>query len=152
MALNCLINFAKEETILADTKQHQRIKGIFIALCCHHRCEWQHYVGRYYIEKWGFEEGSFQILTSLTSWATCGNKHQVDSNMAIHDPETDFGQRYKNLNLSVQKREEIGNKCKLLIDQGRVMFLKENGINAKLLYFIQKEISLENVALIAAEN
>lgn len=47
--------------------------GILIALCCHHRCSWQTYVGKEFLTEQGFTEEDFSLLTTLTSWCTCGS-------------------------------------------------------------------------------
>ena len=57
-----------------------------IALCCHHRCSWQSYVGKLFLQDQGFSREDFQLLTSISSWATCGfgknksedNEHDID--------------------------------------------------------------------------
>ena len=46
-------------------------------------------------------------------------------------------------------REAIGLKCKRLIDLGRLAYLKEHGLDARLVYFVEKATSLENVMIIA---
>lgn len=47
--------------------------GMLIALCCHHRCEWSPYVGKEFLTEQGFTEEDFSLLTSITSWCTCGS-------------------------------------------------------------------------------
>lgn len=46
--------------------------GLMIALCCHHRCEWSHFVGKDLLLSHGFTSDQFRLLCGLTSWATCG--------------------------------------------------------------------------------
>ncbi len=59
--------------------------------------------------------------------------------------------RYDRLNLDRPKREEIGRRCKRLIDMGRCDFVaKKIGLkNARLVYYVDPNISLENVAIFA---
>lgn len=40
-------------------------------------------------------------------------------------------------------------QCKRLIDAGRVHYLKSKGYETKLVTYIDKSVSLENVALVA---
>lgn len=47
-------------------------KGLAIALCCHHVCAWEDYVAPEFFEQQGFQDHEFPLLTSMTSWATCG--------------------------------------------------------------------------------
>ncbi len=44
---------------------------------------------------------------------------------------------------------EIGFKCKRLIDYGRVLFLREQGYNASLYYYVDRDVTLENCLLVA---
>lgn len=44
------------------------------ALCCHHCCSWDSYVGREFLENRGFTPYYFHILCCLSSWATCGSR------------------------------------------------------------------------------
>ncbi len=50
----------------------ERVAGIMIALCCHHRCDWDVFVGQDFLKGRGFDEEDFDLLCGLTSWATCG--------------------------------------------------------------------------------
>ena len=62
--------------------------------------------------------------------------------------------RYVRLNLDRLSREEIGRRCKRLLDQGRCDFVaRKIGLaNAKLVYYVDPNISLENVALFASND
>ena len=45
--------------------------------------------------------------------------------------------------------EGVGLKCKRLIDLARVHYLQKNGMKPRLLYYVERTTSLENVLLIA---
>ena len=45
--------------------------------------------------------------------------------------------------------EEIGRRCKRLMDAGRIWYLKQFDLDASLLYYVDRSVSLENVALVA---
>lgn len=49
------------------------IKGISLAMCCHHRCDWKSYVGKKFLEENDMSVHQFNIMRSMTSWAVCGN-------------------------------------------------------------------------------
>ncbi|KAI9905906.1 hypothetical protein PsorP6_014179 [Peronosclerospora sorghi] len=49
-----------------------RVNGLAIALCCHHVCEWEDYVNPKFLKAHGFKAEEFKLLTSMTSWTTCG--------------------------------------------------------------------------------
>lgn len=51
--------------------------------------------------------------------------------------------------LDFDAREKLGQQCKRLLDIGRVMYLREKGFDAELVYYVDKETSLENLALMA---
>jgi tRNA:m4X modification enzyme len=46
-------------------------------------------------------------------------------------------------------REEVGLKCKRVLDLARLHYLRERGMEGRLLYFVSRSTSLENVLLIA---
>jgi len=46
-------------------------RGMMVALCCHHRCDWATYVGRDFMTSCGVTPREFDLLTRLSSWATC---------------------------------------------------------------------------------
>ena len=63
-----------ENKVERGTDKENHLLGLMIALCCHHRCEWNTFVGKkYLIETAGFSKNEFTLLCGLTSWATCGS-------------------------------------------------------------------------------
>ena len=52
-------------------------------------------------------------------------------------------------NLLPQEGEEIGRRCKQLIDRGRVNYLIEHGYKTEQICYTDREHTLENMALIA---
>ncbi|XP_066453326.1 tRNA:m(4)X modification enzyme TRM13 homolog isoform X2 [Eleutherodactylus coqui] len=139
------------------------VNGVVIALCCHHRCDWQHYVGKDFFEKLGLGQQEFGFFQRMSSWATCGTRKpsQVENSNGkekLEDPEEhDVDQKnnacdtesVQGLQISVEEREHLGRLCKLLIDRGRVDYLERMGYKASLEYYTEPEVSLENVLLIA---
>jgi tRNA:m4X modification enzyme len=51
--------------------------------------------------------------------------------------------------LPAEEREVLGRKCKRLLDYGRVVWLREQGLHAELVHFCQPHVSLENCLLVA---
>ena len=45
--------------------------------------------------------------------------------------------------------EGVGLKCKRLIDLARLNYLRQNGLETRLLYYVDRATSLENVLLLA---
>ncbi|XP_043941713.1 tRNA:m(4)X modification enzyme TRM13 homolog [Protopterus annectens] len=138
--------------------------GVAVALCCHHRCDWSHYVGKEYFASLGLGCKEFSFFQRMSSWATCGMRRPpaegVTSDGGIteqtdveeHDQE---GELQPSLSdslegcLTVEERENIGHLCKLLIDYGRTEYIKQKGYSAALQYYTKPSISLENVLLTA---
>ncbi|XP_053325954.1 tRNA:m(4)X modification enzyme TRM13 homolog [Spea bombifrons] len=159
-------NCAKEDKSVPS--QQNPVAGIVIALCCHHRCDWQHYVGREFFQNLGLGQREFNFFQRMSSWATCGTRKSLPdtSHVTEHgetegreDEDDDGGQRMPSFNsetvqglLSVEERENLGRLCKLLIDRGRVDYLRRMGYEAALQYYTDPEVSLENVLLTALPN
>lgn len=53
------------------------------------------------------------------------------------------------MGLSVERREEIGRRCKLLLDVARIQYLSEARLNAQLVQFVDRDVTPENVAILA---
>ncbi|XP_040327026.1 tRNA:m(4)X modification enzyme TRM13 homolog isoform X2 [Herpailurus yagouaroundi] len=146
------------------------VAGIVIALCCHHRCDWRHYVGKEYFRALGLGAVDFHYFQRMSSWATCGmrktsleasnvtskrkDKHSDDSEE--HDDGgcriTDDSTESLPGLLTVEEKKKIGHLCKLLIDQGRVEYLQQKGFSPALQYYTDPLVSLENVLLTALPN
>ncbi|XP_069088266.1 tRNA:m(4)X modification enzyme TRM13 homolog isoform X1 [Pleurodeles waltl] len=141
------------------------IAGIVIALCCHHRCDWKHYVGKSFFQALGLSEEDFSFFQRLSSWATCGirkkpddssTSHAVSSELENNADHHDLEDQLQNFSsdslqrlLTVEERENIGRLCKLLIDRGRIHYLQQKGYRADLQYYTDTAVSLENVLLTA---
>jgi len=147
--------------------------GMLIALCCHHRCEWSPYVGKEFLTEQGFTEEDFPLLTSITSWCTCGsgkprearNQSELEQRSpsiehASVPPEEDafspdesssssIRDRYARLQLDQATREEIGRQCKRVLDYGRLRYLQDVcDMDVKLKYYVGSFISLENALIV----
>ncbi|NXU49192.1 TRM13 enzyme, partial [Turnix velox] len=152
----------------ADNKSNKDycrpVAGIVIALCCHHKCDWTHYVGREFFKAVGLGPLEFHYFQRMSSWATCGmsetstraftsqesqdqtndtEEHEQTSSKTESSSDTIQG------TLTVGERKEIGCLCKLLIDHGRIEYLQQRGYEAALQYYTESAVSLENVLLTA---
>ncbi|XP_004420838.1 PREDICTED: tRNA:m(4)X modification enzyme TRM13 homolog [Ceratotherium simum simum] len=143
------------------------VAGIVIALCCHHRCDWRHYVGKEYFKALGLGAVEFHYFQRLSSWATCGmrktsleasnittmRKDNQNDNSEEHDDGgyriTDDSAESLSGFLTVEEKKKIGHLCKLLIDQGRIQYLQQKGFSPALQYYTDPLVSLENVLLTA---
>ncbi|XP_035862954.1 tRNA:m(4)X modification enzyme TRM13 homolog isoform X2 [Sander lucioperca] len=135
------------------------VLGVAVALCCHHRCEWRHYVGRRFFLQRGLGAREFSAFCRMSSWATCGLRpanqdappqDQEPTNQRgeeEHEPaeEADAVSGF----LTAAVREHVGRLCKQLIDSGRLDFLETHGFTSKLTRYASSQLTLENVLLTA---
>lgn len=147
--------------------QAVELGGLVFATCCHHRCSWDSYCGRGYLEGRGLTDVDFCLITKMSSWAVCGchprqqeedGQHatlssdeedqmgatqSVKSSSSGHPPPPPAtGQGY-----SPHPREAVGLLCKRLIDEGRVWFLRQLGLWAELVAYVDRSVSLENMLI-----
>ncbi|XP_008835494.2 tRNA:m(4)X modification enzyme TRM13 homolog, partial [Nannospalax galili] len=61
---------AKEGNERSVPEKQTPVAGIVIALCCHHRCDWRHYVGKEYFRALGLGAVEFYYFQRMSSWAT----------------------------------------------------------------------------------
>lgn len=143
LTLQCLFNgsYAPRSEAVSDSKP--ALRGIVIALCCRHICNYQSYPisGRKFLESNGIVKTpqDFQTLAKMTSWAVCSRRPGID----VKDTELHYSK------LSVEEREQCGLWARRFIDYGRVQSLRELGMNTELYQYVTSDISLENVALVA---
>lgn len=119
------------------------IRGLIVAFCCHHKCEYSSYVGREYLRQCGFTADEFPVLCSVVSWATCGfhSRSDVDSSRDSTAPRI--------AGRSSDEREVVGRRAKTLLNWGRLVFLESVGFQAELLYYTSTDVSLENMCIVA---
>mmetsp|Transcript_3534 Transcript_3534/g.5120 ORF Transcript_3534/g.5120 Transcript_3534/m.5120 type:complete len:407 (+) Transcript_3534:157-1377(+) len=102
---------------------------VVIALCCHNQCSFDAYCNRKWLtETLGLTRRMFDCLRLMSSWAL----------ISSDDSDGD-----------VEKRVEIGRKCKKLINLGRVNFLEQHGMVAHLVDYVSTVTTLENTLLVA---
>ena len=142
--------------------------GLVFATCCHHRCSWDSYCGRGYLEGRGLTDVDFCLITKMSSWAVCGYRQQQqeeeDRHSTLSSDEDDQvgpaqsseasqkGEPHSATSgggYSPHPKEAIGLLCKRLIDEGRVWFLRQLGLQAGLVAYVERGVSLENVLITA---
>ncbi|XP_012055860.1 PREDICTED: tRNA:m(4)X modification enzyme TRM13 homolog [Atta cephalotes] len=138
LAIRCLVKSMNSEPKV-------NVRGLIVAFCCHHKCEYSSYVGRKYLQQCGFTADEFPVLCSIVSWATCGCRLKSDINLPS-DATSDTANK---ISSKSDEREVIGRKAKTLLNWGRLVFLKSVGFQAELLYYISTDISLENMCVVA---
>ncbi|KNE72872.1 hypothetical protein AMAG_16972 [Allomyces macrogynus ATCC 38327] len=152
LTLTCLGHYANA------VQPKQGISHVVIALCCHHRCTRETYVGMPWLERFGVTVDEVPVLGQMGGWAICGPERSVVAADEEEEPEHEVsaeeqaaatapGEHYSGLTHA--EREEIGFMVKRVLDYGRVVWLNEHGMDAKLVYYVDRAVSLENCALIA---
>ncbi|TNM88110.1 hypothetical protein fugu_006331 [Takifugu bimaculatus] len=156
------------------------VLGLAVALCCHHRCEWRHYVGQRFFAQRGLGAAEFSAFCRMSSWATCGlrgskpdgtgehegqevtGEHEGQEVTGEHEGQEVTGEHEGqevteetesvSRFLSAEERLRIGRLCKRLIDSGRLHFLNARGFDGKLNYYVSSQVTLENVLLVASSS
>jgi len=156
LALRCLVERCRNVSTDVPSKKakfenhSKNVQLILIALCCYHKCTWSSFVGREFLIENGFNEVDFHRMTQLCSWAVCG--HRQPGNCAADTQQEAAGaqnERSGVTSFTASEKEEVGLKCKRIIDLGRCNYLKGFNYNTELLYYVSPNVTLENVALLA---
>lgn len=163
-AIRCAIH---GNNIVKQTELGPKTEAILIALCCHHRCDWIHFIGKDFFIENDVTPDEFVLITKMVGWAICGTgmsrerrkkfeKQQQskrarlelnDDNVIISDSSDD---EVKGVNFDLRnERKEIGRRCKRLIDFARIRFLEENRFTCYLKKYVESDITLENICLVA---
>ncbi|XP_016131541.1 tRNA:m(4)X modification enzyme TRM13 homolog isoform X2 [Sinocyclocheilus grahami] len=106
-----------------ETGEKLIVSGLAIALCCHHRCDWRHYVGKEFFRQRGLGPEEFAAFQRMSSWATCGMR-KIGSKTTEKRSEHKTGEEEEhemseealpdtlNSLMSVEDWEQIGRLCK----------------------------------------
>eukprot|EP01122_Echinamoeba_exundans_P007156 TRINITY_DN2138_c0_g1_i2.p1 TRINITY_DN2138_c0_g1~~TRINITY_DN2138_c0_g1_i2.p1 ORF type:complete len:337 (+),score=43.27 TRINITY_DN2138_c0_g1_i2:679-1689(+) len=131
---------------------------VFIALCCHQKCGWKPFCNKSCFLDMGFSRDEFDLIRALSCWAVCrivtptaADPQQSDGSSDDEAPPAEPTSAPLKQVYSVEEREEIGNKCKRLLDFCRIQYLRSMGYDVVLVRYCQKNITPENVAMIAVK-
>lgn len=139
LTLRCIVN---------NPLLKKKLDGICIAMCCRHVCSAADYINPEHIKTILTKFDSdltyaqfFTCLTKICSWATNGRRSDMNG--------TDIVEITPTLSMTIEERESIGLIARKIIDTGRLQWVKQNlGEDSHLLRYVDKSISLENVALL----
>ncbi|XP_024018181.1 tRNA:m(4)X modification enzyme TRM13 homolog [Morus notabilis] len=153
----CLVKYCDQENIpVSDVDTN--LRGLAIATCCHHLCQWKNYINKTYFSNLGFTKEDFHAITWFTSWAVDADHSSdiLDVNNCSLDSqsmETNFsenrGVEEVIRNMKAAERAALGFKCKQIIDMGRMVWMKECGLDTQFVKYVPSTISPENHLLIA---
>ncbi|KAI3741724.1 hypothetical protein L1987_59398 [Smallanthus sonchifolius] len=121
------------------------LKGLSIATCCHHLCQWKHYINKGFFLNLGISKDDFHAITWFTSWAVDADHGSDIADTNMENVENLSGV----INMSARERAALGFMCKDIIDAGRLMWMREYGLESKLVKYVPSVISPENHLLIA---
>ncbi|KAL0436029.1 UNVERIFIED_CONTAM: tRNA:m(4)X modification enzyme TRM13 [Sesamum radiatum] len=69
VTLRCCIRQQSNENTDAQSQASCYLRGLAIATCCHHLCQWKNYINKRYISELGFTKEDFNAISWFTSWA-----------------------------------------------------------------------------------
>ncbi|CAH1434211.1 unnamed protein product [Lactuca virosa] len=130
------------------------LRGLSIATCCHHLCQWKHYINKSFFLSQGMSKDEFHAVTWFTSWAVDSADHEeLDTKMENEKVLAGEGDDDDDLlrNMCARDRAVLGFMCKDIIDAGRLMWIREHGLEkSELVKYVPSNISPENRLLIAS--
>ncbi|RZC39402.1 tRNA:m(4)X modification enzyme TRM13 -like, partial [Asbolus verrucosus] len=136
LALRCLSNVSQQQT---------KVLGCIMTFCCHHRCRWASYTGKDFFEGVDLTKNDFDMMCGMTSWATCGTGFSREKNSESLQTKTEIlNERDKEIGLNRDQKEEVGRRCKSILNWGRLQYLEKMGFQCFLHYYVDADVSLEN--------
>ncbi|XP_065859839.1 tRNA:m(4)X modification enzyme TRM13 [Euphorbia lathyris] len=134
------------------------LRALAIAMCCHHLCQWKHYINKNFIADLGITKEEFHAITWFTSWAVDAD-HSSDLSFDCELHQQSLGKEQLSedangiedvvRNMKPIERAVLGFMCKQIIDMGRMKWVKGHGLETKLIKYVPSNISPENHLLIA---
>lgn len=160
LTLRCCLSEQCNQGSVQDCRSNANLKGLAIATCCHHLCQWKHYTNRKFMSDLGITKGQFHAMTWFTSWAVDADHSSdlpdiTDCSLQLQSIEEKqcFGDMHGVedvvRNMKPVERAVLGFKCKQIIDVGRMMWAKEHGLDTQLVKYVPSGISPENHLLLA---
>ena len=70
-SLRCLKNS------IENSQEDLKFVGFVLAVCCHHKCEWNSFCGNDFLKQANIDEKLFNIIRSISSWSTSGQKNNT---------------------------------------------------------------------------
>ncbi|CAO1396752.1 unnamed protein product [Diamesa tonsa] len=139
LTLRCIVQ--------GNANENVKTKGILVCVCCHHQCQWNNFVGTQFFLDNGFDQKAFKIIIKMVSWCVCGDGLSRDAR--AHKLKTDDQtEAIKEGKMDRKRKEEIGWKCKRIIDYARMAYLQDNNYEASMKIYTEKSITLENLCII----
>ncbi|KAF5732056.1 Methyltransferases isoform 1 [Tripterygium wilfordii] len=161
LTLRCCLGEQSSEDNLGQSIGHHYPIGLAIATCCHHLCQWKHYINKKYLCNLGIKKEEFHAITWFTSWAVDAD-HSSDITDVTNGRRLHFDSIGKEecgedvntveeivRNMKAVERAVLGFMCKQIIDIGRSMWIMERGFKTRLVKYVPSSISPENHLLVS---
>ncbi len=111
-------------------KPKEKFKGLLLAVCCHHLCDWSSFCGKNFFKNLNLSISDFYVIRNLTSWAT-------DAQYELNEGDDHVF------------KKRIGRICKNLIDTARIAYITDStGFQTKFFNYCDISVTLENRMLI----
>ncbi|CAN0888671.1 tRNA:m(4)X modification enzyme TRM13 [Linum grandiflorum] len=139
-------------------EENPYLEGFAIATCCHHLCQWKHYINKEFMLSLGISKEEFHAITWFTSWAVDGDHGAEVSESGLHlhlmEKEQSLATEATGVdgvvrNMKAVERAALGFMCKQIIDKGRMAWGIRNELETHLVKYVTPTISPENHLLIA---
>ncbi|GFZ04478.1 methyltransferase [Actinidia rufa] len=136
MSLRCCLGKKCPQGQVARVNTDSNLRGLAIATCCHHLCQWTHYINKSYLSNLGITKDIFHAITWFTSWAVDAD-HSSDLSGGVHGASDlqfigleDCGKDGCGVedifrDMRAVERALLGFMCKDIIDMGRLMWIKK---------------------------
>ncbi|MCL7050839.1 hypothetical protein MKW94_004437 [Papaver nudicaule] len=132
LTLRCCL--PKQTTEDVPVENTCNLRGLAIATCCHHLCQWKHYQNKRYLSDLGFKKDDFHLMSLLTIWDD-NPDHSLDLSNIVDERNLFSGKKSSGQvingvnefvdNMTVAEAAGIGFKCKVIIDMGRLLWVKQ---------------------------
>ncbi|XP_057965859.1 uncharacterized protein LOC131156304 isoform X2 [Malania oleifera] len=160
LTLRCCLKGQQHHDSAVQCNANPYLIGLAIATCCHHLCQWKHYINKRYLTNLGITKEDFDAITWFTSWAVDADHGSdlpdvFDCGFDISSIEKEDGcgnaggVEEATKNMKAAERAVLGFMCKEIIDKGRLMWIKDRGLDTELIKYVPLNISPENHLLIA---
>ena len=126
-------------------RKKNKMCGMALATCCHHRCIWDDYVNQDFFTSAGFSHKDFEMIRRTASWGTscCLGGAKAASSVIVVEKE----QRREKI--SIEEKADIGLRCKMVLDIGRLLYLQSAGFECEMVRYVDGTLSPENRLLTA---
>ena len=119
------------------------LAAVIAVSCCHHKCDWESYLGRRFFGSLGLGAREFELIRKWSRAAARRNKPS-DTRERVVQLAADLG-------ISTDGAVELGALCRRLLDTGRLRELERRGYEVAILRHVDFSVTADNVMLLAVD-